>query len=74
MNIWLCNQEHYGKENPADVAKIKALYNDINLQGMFADFESKSYEKITSSIEAHPSKSVQAVLKSFLGKIYKRQK
>nr|QIC51177.1 farnesyl pyrophosphate synthase [Pogostemon cablin] len=77
----LCNDEqkkilfeHYGKENPADVAKIKALYNEINLQGAFAEYESKSYESLTSSIEAHPSKSVQAVLKSFLGKIYKRQK
>ncbi|KAL9146870.1 hypothetical protein ABFS82_13G138400 [Erythranthe guttata] len=77
----LCNEEqkktlfeHYGKEDPADVAKIKALYNDINLQGVFTEFESKSYEKITSSIESHPSKAVQAVLKSFLGKIYKRQK
>nr|QZW16096.1 farnesyl pyrophosphate synthase [Rehmannia glutinosa] len=66
--------EHYGKTDPADVAKIKALYNEINLQGAFAEFESKSYEKLTSSIEAHPSKAVQAVLKSFLGKIYKRQK
>ncbi|KAL8461718.1 hypothetical protein ACS0TY_032181 [Phlomoides rotata] len=77
----LCNDEqkkilfeHYGKENPANVAKIKALYNEINLESAFAEYESKSYENITSSIEAHPSKAVQAVLKSFLGKIYKRQK
>ncbi|CAA0818025.1 Farnesyl pyrophosphate synthase 1- mitochondrial [Striga hermonthica] len=77
----LCNEEqkkilfeHYGKENPADVAKIKALYNELNLQGVFAEYESQSYERLTSSIEAHPSKPVQAVLKSFLGKIYKRQK
>ncbi|XP_073299018.1 farnesyl pyrophosphate synthase 1 isoform X1 [Primulina huaijiensis] len=66
--------ENYGNPDPSKVAKIKALYNDINLQGVFTEFESKSYEKITSSIEAHPSKAVQAVLKSFLGKIYKRQK
>ncbi|KAL0321035.1 UNVERIFIED_CONTAM: Farnesyl pyrophosphate synthase [Sesamum radiatum] len=66
--------EHYGKADPADVAKIKALYNDINLQGVFAEYESKSYDRLTRSIDAHPSKSVQAVLKSFLGKIYKRQK
>ncbi|XP_073137613.1 farnesyl pyrophosphate synthase 1 [Henckelia pumila] len=66
--------ENYGDPNPSKVAKIKALYNDINLQGVFTEYESKSYEKITSSIEAHPSKAVQAVLKSFLGKIYKRQK
>ncbi|KAK6133143.1 hypothetical protein DH2020_033182 [Rehmannia glutinosa] len=66
--------EHYGKANPADVAKVKAVYNDINLQGVFAEYESKSYDRITSSIDAHPSKAVQAVLKSFLSKIYKRHK
>ncbi|KAL2483901.1 Farnesyl pyrophosphate synthase 1 [Forsythia ovata] len=66
--------EHYGKVDAADVAKVKAIYNDIDLKGVFAEYENKSYERLTSSIEAHPSKAVQAVLKSFLGKIYKRQK
>ncbi|CAA2994264.1 farnesyl pyrophosphate synthase 1 [Olea europaea subsp. europaea] len=66
--------EHYGKTDAADVAKVKALYNDIDLEGVFLEYENKSYERITSSIEAHSSKAVQAVLKSFLGKIYKRQK
>ncbi|KAK3432284.1 hypothetical protein EUGRSUZ_E03835 [Eucalyptus grandis] len=67
-------EENYGKPDPENVAKVKALYHEINLQGVFAEYESKSYEKLTTSIEAHPSKAVQAVLKSFLGKIYKRQK
>ncbi|KAL0328581.1 UNVERIFIED_CONTAM: Farnesyl pyrophosphate synthase [Sesamum calycinum] len=40
----------------------------------YLEYEQTSYEKITNSIEAHPSKAVQAVLKSFLAKIYKRQK
>ncbi|CAK9182178.1 unnamed protein product [Ilex paraguariensis] len=66
--------EHYGKADSADVAKVKALYNDLDLQSVFTEYESKSYQKLTSFIEAHPSKAVQAVLKSFLGKIYKRQK
>ncbi|CAI9755082.1 unnamed protein product [Fraxinus pennsylvanica] len=77
----LCNEEqtkilieHYGKTDAADVAKVKALYNHIDLKGVFLEYENKSYERITSSIEAHPIKAVQAVLKSFLGKIYKRQK
>ncbi|XP_030512885.1 farnesyl pyrophosphate synthase 1 [Rhodamnia argentea] len=67
-------EENYGKPDPSNVAKVKALYHEINLQGVFAEYESKSYEKLTTAIEAHPSKAVQAVLKSFLGKIYKRQK
>ncbi|GLT80250.1 hypothetical protein SLA2020_517020 [Shorea laevis] len=66
--------ENYGKPDPSNVAKVKALYNELNLKGVFADFESKSYEKLITLIEAHPSKPVQAVLKSFLAKIYKRQK
>ncbi|KAG6744464.1 hypothetical protein POTOM_051094 [Populus tomentosa] len=74
----ICNEEkkkllheNYGKPDPANEAQVKALYNDLNLQGVFADYESKTYEKLITSIEDHPSK---AVLKSFLAKIYKRQK
>ncbi|OMP05192.1 Polyprenyl synthetase [Corchorus capsularis] len=77
----MCNEEqkkllheNYGKPDPVNVAKVKALYNELNLKGAFEEYESKSYEKLVTSIEAHPSKAVQAVLKSFLGKIYKRQK
>ncbi|KAF8409770.1 hypothetical protein HHK36_005849 [Tetracentron sinense] len=66
--------ENYGKVDPANVAKVKAIYKDLDLQGVFAEYESKSYEKLIKFIEAHPSKAVQAVLKSFLGKIYKRLK
>lgn len=46
----------------------------VTLQGAFVEYEKESYEKLTKSIEAHPTKEVQAVLKSFLAKIYKRQK
>ncbi|KAL9230030.1 hypothetical protein vseg_005427 [Gypsophila vaccaria] len=77
----LCNDEqktvlheNYGKQDPACVAKVKEVYHELNLQGVFEEYESQSYEKIIKSIDAHPSKAVQAVLKSFLGKIYKRQK
>ncbi|XP_009621499.1 farnesyl pyrophosphate synthase [Nicotiana tabacum] len=77
----LCNEEqkkllyeNYGKDDPECIAKIKALYNDLKLEEVFLEYEKKSYEKLTSSIAAHPSKAVQAVLHSFLGKIYKRQK
>ncbi|KAF3451904.1 hypothetical protein FNV43_RR08000 [Rhamnella rubrinervis] len=77
----LCNEEqkkalfeNYGKLDPANVSEVKALYKELDLQGVFFDYEKKMYEKLSASIEAHPSKAVQALLKSFLGKIYKRQK
>nr|AKN52395.1 farnesyl diphosphate synthase [Panax japonicus] len=66
--------ENYGKDDPTSVAKVKELYNTLKLQDVFAEYESKSYDKLIKFIEAHPSQAVQAVLKSFLGKIYKRQK
>ncbi|KAK8648710.1 hypothetical protein V6N13_129455 [Hibiscus sabdariffa] len=66
--------ENYGKPDAACVAKVKELYQTLDIQGAFAEYESKSYEKITKQIEGHPSKAVKAVLKSFLAKIYKRQK
>ncbi|KAH7841924.1 hypothetical protein Vadar_018316 [Vaccinium darrowii] len=66
--------ENYGKDDPACIAKVKKLYNILNLQGVFEEYESKSYEKLITSIKAHPGKAMQAVLKSFLAKIYKRLK
>ncbi|KAB8731784.1 hypothetical protein FH972_026423 [Carpinus fangiana] len=61
--------EVYGKADEACVAKVKELY-----KGVFAEYERESYEKLVKFIESHPSKAVQAVLKSFLAKIYKRLK
>ncbi|KAM7495666.1 hypothetical protein LguiB_030275 [Lonicera macranthoides] len=66
--------ESYGKEDPNCVAKVKELYKTLNLEGVFAEYERKSNEKLVEFIEAHPSKPIKAVLKSFLAKIYKRQK
>ncbi|KAF2563801.1 hypothetical protein F2Q70_00018060, partial [Brassica cretica] len=65
---------NYGKPDPSNVAKVKELYKELDLEGVFKEYESKSYEKLTGVIEAHKSKAIQAVLKSFLAKIYKRQK
>nr|AHA51120.1 farnesyl pyrophosphate synthase [Albuca bracteata] len=66
--------ENYGKSDPACVAKVKSIYNELNLQAVFSEYEATSYKQLISSIEAQPSKAVQEVLKSFLHKIYKRQK
>ncbi|RWR83398.1 farnesyl pyrophosphate synthase [Cinnamomum micranthum f. kanehirae] len=66
--------ENYGKPGSEHVASVKTLYKDLELQAVFLKYERESYEQLTASIIALPSKSVQEVLKSFLGKIYKRQK
>ncbi|CAL9049283.1 farnesyl pyrophosphate synthase 1-like isoform X1 [Musa acuminata AAA Group] len=66
--------DNYGKSDPTCVAKVKSIYRDIDLQNVFSEYERTSYERLISAIEALPSKAVQDVLKSFLHKIYKRQK
>ncbi|CAH2078805.1 unnamed protein product [Thlaspi arvense] len=66
--------ENYGKSEPSNIAKVKALYKELDLESAFMKYEKESYEKLTKLIEAHQSKEIQLVLKSFLAKIYKRQK
>ncbi|EAZ13243.1 hypothetical protein OsJ_03166 [Oryza sativa Japonica Group] len=66
--------ENYGKPDPECVAKVKDLYKELNLEAVFHEYERESYNKLIADIEAHPNKAVQNVLKSFLHKIYKRQK
>ncbi|XP_056693761.1 farnesyl pyrophosphate synthase 1-like isoform X2 [Spinacia oleracea] len=76
----LCNDEqkkvlyeNYGKQDPVCVATVKQLYNELNLQGVFAEYECQNYESLIISIEACPSAAVQVLLKSLLAEVYKRQ-
>uniref|UniRef100_A0A0D9V4H6 Farnesyl pyrophosphate synthase n=1 Tax=Leersia perrieri TaxID=77586 RepID=A0A0D9V4H6_9ORYZ len=66
--------ENYGKSDPACVAIVKDLYNELDLQWVFSEYERESYENLISAIEAQPNEAVRSVLKSFLHKIYKRRK
>uniref|UniRef100_A0A803LL87 Uncharacterized protein n=1 Tax=Chenopodium quinoa TaxID=63459 RepID=A0A803LL87_CHEQI len=70
----ISGKDNYGKADPINVNVVKSIYKDLNLQGIFTEYEVDVYKKLTTSIEALPSKSVQAVLKSYLDKIFKRQK
>nr|APG79411.1 FPS2 [Eucommia ulmoides]BAB60822.1 putative FPP synthase 2 [Eucommia ulmoides] len=66
--------ENYGKEDPECVAKVKKLYETLNLQDVFGEYERQSHGKLIKAIEGHSNKAVQFVLKSSLEKIYQRQK
>ncbi|WVZ92569.1 hypothetical protein U9M48_038620, partial [Paspalum notatum var. saurae] len=66
--------ENYGKSDPVCVEQVKALYKGLDLERAFSEYERESYDKLISNIEAQPSEAIQAVLKYFLHKIYKRRK
>jgi len=65
--------ENYGKKDAACVAKVKALYREIDVESDFKAYENESYAKINGMIEkqTHVPKSFYTKL---LKKIYKRSK
>lgn len=62
---WLYS--NYGNENPFYVEKVKVLYRDHGIHGVILE-----YEHTSSSIEAQENECFHLVLKSLLGKIYKK--
>lgn len=65
--------DHYGKSDPAGVAKVKQLYKDLELEAKFQAYEAESYKKITEMLQK-ATLVPQAVFSELLAKIYKRQK
>lgn len=66
--------ENYGKHDEEKVQRIKQLYNDLDLEKAFQDFEESSYTKILSLIDAYHGKLPKDLFIAFTNKIYKRAK
>ncbi|XP_012071080.1 farnesyl pyrophosphate synthase isoform X2 [Jatropha curcas] len=58
--------ENYGKTDPGCVAKVKELYRILDLQGIYAEYERKTYDKLAKAIETHPNKALQALWRRFV--------
>jgi len=67
-------KDNYGKADPACVAEVKHVYNQLELQKAYEDYERGTYKSLISSIESQKDPALQVVLKSFLAKIYRREK
>lgn len=66
-------QEHYGKDNKESIQAIKAVYNELDLERTFKEYEQASYEKLSAEI-AQQDTLPEEVFTALLKKIYKRQK
>eukprot|EP00775_Hariotina_reticulata_P012243 gene12243-12380_t len=64
---------NYGQKDPAAVAKVKEVYQELQLAAKFESYEAESYAKL-SNIIAEQTLLPQQVFTSLLKKIYKRQK
>lgn len=65
-------QQHYGRDNPSDVAHVKKVYQDLNMTKIFQDYERESYQKLLKMI-AEVRSMQQDVFIDLLNKIYKRK-
>jgi farnesyl diphosphate synthase len=69
-------EENYGQKNSVTEAKVKALYEELNLKKIYLDYEEAVVgdikRKIANVDESEGLK--KSVFEAFLAKIYKRQK
>jgi len=69
-------EENYGQKDSAKEAKVKKLYEELDLKSIYEKYEEETVGEIKKLIgQVDESKGVtRAVYESFLAKIYKRQK
>uniref|UniRef100_G1PMV2 Farnesyl pyrophosphate synthase n=1 Tax=Myotis lucifugus TaxID=59463 RepID=G1PMV2_MYOLU len=66
-------QENYGQKEAEKVARVKALYEELNLQAVFMQYEEDSYSRLLGLIEQYSSPLPQAIFLRLAQKIYKRK-
>uniref|UniRef100_A0A2K6FI51 Farnesyl pyrophosphate synthase n=1 Tax=Propithecus coquereli TaxID=379532 RepID=A0A2K6FI51_PROCO len=67
-------QENYRQKEAEKVAQVKALYEELDLQAVFLQYEEDSYSHLMSLIEQHAAPLPRAIFLELAGKIYKRKK
>ncbi|XP_072589657.1 farnesyl pyrophosphate synthase isoform X7 [Vulpes vulpes] len=67
-------QENYGQKEAEKVARVKALYEELNLPAVFMQYEEDSYSRLMSLIEQCASPLPPAIFLGLAHKIYKRKK
>ena len=68
-------EAHYGRKDAAAVARVKALYQELDLPARFAAYEEASYARLSAQIAAVTDPRLpHAVFTTFMHKIYKRTK
>ena len=69
-------KSNYGVHDEAAIARVKALYRELDLEEVFKRYEAESYERLNALIRARCD-SVglpEDVFRALLNKIYKRSK
>ncbi|XP_077620283.1 farnesyl pyrophosphate synthase isoform X2 [Crocuta crocuta] len=67
-------QENYGRKEAEKVARVKALYEELQLPAAFRQYEEDSYGRLMGLIGQHASPLPPAIFLGLAHKIYKRKK
>lgn len=67
-------KENYGQKEAEKVARVKALYEELDLQAVFLQYEEDSYSHIMALIEQYAAPLPPAIFLGLARKIYKRKK
>ncbi|XP_063461014.1 farnesyl pyrophosphate synthase isoform X5 [Pan paniscus] len=67
-------KENYGQKEAEKVARVKALYEELDLPAVFLQYEEDSYSHIMALIEQYAAPLPPAVFLGLARKIYKRRK
>nr|KAF6413210.1 farnesyl diphosphate synthase [Molossus molossus] len=67
-------QENYGQKEAEKVARVKALYEELNLQAVFLQYEEDCYSRLMDLIEQYSSPLPPVIFLRLAQKIYKRKK
>ena len=71
-NVRAILSAHYGKKNDDDIAKIKNLYNELEIERQFHDFEDQSLERIDSLIGQYSGPLDKSIFELLKAKLYRR--
>ncbi|KAI0205194.1 farnesyl pyrophosphate synthetase [Astrocystis sublimbata] len=69
-------EDHYGRKDSSHEAEIKKLYNDMNIEKVYQDYEESTVTDLKKKIEQIDETEglKKEIFEAFLSKIYKRSK
>lgn len=67
-------QENYGQKEAEKVARVKALYEELDLPGVFSRYEEDSYRRITGLIGDLSPPLPPSIFLELAHNFYKRKK
>ncbi|XP_073408414.1 farnesyl pyrophosphate synthase-like isoform X1 [Dendrobates tinctorius] len=67
-------QENYGQDDTEKVQRVKQLYEELDLSGVYTQYEEDSYQRLQTLISQHANGLSKEIFLGLARKIYKRQK